>query len=222
MPVSGTLRSESHECHTSFHRRPAAHVPRAARGRVLRHSQSVGPGHRALSAKPGLQGARDDELGLRVDARAAGQRHHARGGARAPRRHGRRDRSAGERRLRGRLRGGCGRRGGKRAPCRRDRRRRAVDRGLDRRCGAAAPRVECRRRTDARGAPRDRQGGRRHAPRRARRMLPRRPSRTSPRRSRDSRPIRTRAPIASTRPAFARASRSRPWSRPSRRSPSIC
>ena len=134
--------------------------------------------------------------------------------------HGRRDRPAGERRLRRWLRGGRGRRGGKRAARRRDRRRR-----------------DCRSRTrpaTRRGrstsSPSPSSGCARRAARSTRRAATRCSSgapsasssaaRISPRRSRGSRPTRTRAPIACTRPAFARARRSRPWSRPSRRSPS--
>ena len=51
-----------------------------------------------------------------------------------------RHRPAGERRFRGRLRGGRRRRGAQRAPCSRDRRGRPVDRGLDGRRGRAAAR----------------------------------------------------------------------------------
>ena len=106
-----------------------------------------------------------------------------------------------------------------RAAVRRDRRRRAVDRGLrpatrPSRSTTSTSRV-ARMQGGARG---DRQGRRRRGARRPRRMLPvgrpdldetiRRLKAYSP----------TPAPTASMRPASARASRSRRWSRPSRRS----
>ena len=118
--------------------------------------ESLGLGQRALSPEPGLQGARDDELGLRVVASATGQRHHARHGARPPARDGGGDRRAVERGLRERLRGGRRGRGGKRSSRRGHGRGGPFHRGLHRQRGGAPLRPGRRRGTDPRRAARDR------------------------------------------------------------------
>ena len=207
-------------------RRPAARVSRAACRRDA-SSFPIRVGTRAprVTCEPGLQGARHDELRLRA------------GRARDPDNGITREMAlahlremvaatdlAGERRLRGRLRGrtrpawrkACG--SPSRPAC-----AGLVDRGLDRRSGAvrsmnlsvAVERMRAR-------ASRDRRGRWRHAARRAGRVFPRRPSRTSSRRSRDSRPIPTRVPIACTRRAFARARHRRRCRGGRAPSPSIC
>ena len=180
------------------------------------------PGGARYLQSLGFKAIATTSSGFAWSRRASGQRHHARDGARALARDGRGHRPAGERRLRRRLRAGRRRRRRKRAPCRRDGCGSALDRGLDRRCGTSAVRASGRRRTRPRRASCHRPGGWRHAARRAGRVLSRRPRRTSPKRSRGSRRIRTPAPIVSTRRAFARARTSRPSSRRSRPSPSIC
>ena len=62
-------------------RRKAQSLSRAARDRLLRHSESVGRRQRALSAGPRLQGARDDLVGFRLVAGLPRQPRDARDGA---------------------------------------------------------------------------------------------------------------------------------------------
>ena len=103
-------------------------------------------------------------------------------------------------------------RGGERAAVRRDRRRRALDRGFDRRQGQAALRLRSGGGAHEGGARGDRQGRRR---RRCSPAAPKASSGRPPRSRRDDPPAQgvlpTPAPIASTRPASGRASRSRRW-----------
>ena len=130
-----------------------------------------------------------------------------------------RDRPAGERRFRVRLRARSGGRCRERSALRRDRRRGTVDRGFDRRQGEAALRNRACRRAHPRRARGHRRDGHGRAPRR------RAPSATSSampircgNRSAGSRPMRRRAPTCSTRRARARARTSAPSWRRSRRS----
>ena len=110
--------------------RQAPHIPQAARIRLLGDSQSVGRRLGALPAGPRLQGAGLDIVGLRMVGGACRQCGRRRHGAGASERDRRRDRRAGECRLRGRLRGRSGGRRQERHALLRDRRRGAVDRGL--------------------------------------------------------------------------------------------
>ena len=59
-------------------------VPPVALRGVLRDAEPLGRGQRAGTGTDGLQGPRDDECRVGVDARSPGQRHHARPDARAP------------------------------------------------------------------------------------------------------------------------------------------
>ena len=181
--------------------------------RLLRHPQSVGHRQRALSAKPRLQGAGDDQLRLRVVAGARRQRRRAR------RRCSRTCASmvaATDLPVNADFESGFARR---RRPASRESVRLAVATGVaglsieDSTGDAAQPLYDARRRggADARGA---RARSTRPAATRCSSAAPKASSSagpTSTRRSRGSRPTRTPAPIASTRRASARASRSRRW-----------
>src|SRR5262249_5927461 len=64
-PPHSADRKEAPHAHA---RRKARNVPQAPRAGMLRHPQPLGRGLGALSARPRIQGARHDQLGLRLHA----------------------------------------------------------------------------------------------------------------------------------------------------------
>ena len=148
---------------------------------MLRDSESVGCGFRALPAASRIRRSRDDQRRLCVLAGAARlgrrRRHQSRSEPGLHRQHYGRGRSSRQRGLHVRLWTGAAGRGRQRGTVRRDRRCRPVDRGLHGRFFVTPLRPADRDRARPRGTTDDRSIRRRRAADRASRVLPRRPSR---------------------------------------------
>ena len=170
-----------------------------ARAGLLRDPQSVRCRLGQISRLARLPGARLDQRRHGLRGGQGRRRRRPRLRAQPPPRPRRSDRSAAQRRFRGRLRPRRGGRARERAALHRRRRLGLLDRGLHRRSRGAPLRPRAKRSSDcARRAPRSTPAAKKFcSPRAARRSCARRAA--FPRRCAASRPMRRRAPTCSTR-----------------------